>query len=434
MAGGKGVQKRILGKAAINSEQGNNLDTLAAQLPSDPQLISCPECGSRRIWKDGFRYPRRGGGQPVQLWSCRDCGLRFTVRIPGQARKPLQTPLDQPLNNADGLYSTRQICALEAKNLGSAALEKETAAGTIPDQPGNIKSKLFDYTWRMQKDAYSPATIRTNCGSLRALLARHANLMEPESVKEALAKEEKWSPNRRRNVITAYTLFLKFNGMTWEPPRCNITRKIPFIPTEQEIDELIAGIPPTVATFVQLLKETAMRSGEGKSLRWIDVDFQRRIITLNTPEKGSLPRIFNNLSSKLLSMLNALPRTSSQLFGESTINSLKATFVRARRRLAFKLQNPRLLEIHFHTLRHWRATMEYHYTKDILHVKEFLGHKGIDNTLIYIQLDKSLFTNIPDDCFIIRAARTVEEATTLGEVGFEPFVVMEGVQLFRKRK
>jgi hypothetical protein len=89
------------------------------------------------------------------------------------------------------------------------------------------------------------------------------------------------------------------------------------------------------------------------------------------------------------------------VFGECTINSLKATYGRARHRLAFKLQNPRLLEIHFHTLRHWKATMEYHYTKD---------------------------------SFIIHAAHNLEEAVKLGEVGFEPFVVMEGVQLFRKRK
>jgi len=78
--------------------------------------------------------------------------------------------------------------------------------------------------------------------------------------------------------------------------------------------------------------------------------------------------------------------------------------------------------------------MEYHYTKDILHVKELLGHREIDNTLIYIQLDKQLFQNIPEDNFIIRAAHTIEEATKLGEVGFQPFVAMEGVQLFRKRK
>ena len=65
---------------------------------------------------------------------------------------------------------------------------------------------------------------------------------------------------------------------------------------------------------------------------------------------------------------------------------------------------------------------------------EFLGHKQIENTHLYIQLDKQLFKNIPDDKFIIRAAHTLEKATKLGEMGFEPYLIMEGVQLFRKRK
>jgi integrase len=286
----------------------------------------------------------------------------------------------------------------------------------------------------MQKQGYAPGTIRSNTGALRALLIRNPDLLNPESVKEALARELAWSQNRRRNVVTSYGLFLKINGLSWEKPRCNIVRKIPFIPSEQEIDELIAGCPTTVATFLQLLKETAMRSGEAIRLQWKDVDLERRIITCNDPEKNSLPRMWSNVTAKLLGMLNTLPRTSSHVFGECSVNSLKATCTRARRRLAFKLQNPRLLEIHFHTLRHWRATMEYHYTKDIIHVKQFLGHRDISNTMLYIQLDQNLFSNLPDDSFTIRAARTLEEATKLGEVGFEPFVVIEGVQLFRKRK
>ena len=54
--------------------------------------------------------------------------------------------------------------------------------------------------------------------------------------------------------------------------------------------------------------------------------------------------------------------------------------------------------------------------------------------MIYIQLDKQLFQNIPEDNFILRTAKTLKEAVKLGEVGFEPFVIMDGVQLFRKRK
>jgi integrase len=286
----------------------------------------------------------------------------------------------------------------------------------------------------MQKQGYAFETVRLNTGALKALISRGADLFDPESVKEVLVKEQRWGDNRKRNIINAYTLFLKMHGKKWEKPKCQVTRKIPFIPTEQEIDELIAGCPATVATFLQLIKETAMRSGEAKKLKWIDVDFQRRIITLNEPEKGSLPRIFSNISGKLLGMLNVLPRKSEYVFGDCTLNSLKATFGRARLRLAYKLQNPRLLKISFHTLRHWRATMEYHYTKDIIHVKNFLGHKEIDNTLIYIQLDQNLFKNVPNDEFIIKAVHTVEEAVKLGEIGFEPFDIVNGVRLYRKRK
>jgi integrase len=49
-----------------------------------------------------------------------------------------------------------------------------------------------------------------------------------------------------------------------------------------------------------------------------------------------------------------------------------------RKRIAKKLNNPRLMKIMLHTFRHWKATMEYPKTKDIIHVKEILGHKNIE--------------------------------------------------------
>ena len=410
---------------------------------SNGQGLACPECASSRLFKDGLRY--LADGSKIQRFLCRDCGKRFAEGGPG--RKPLQKTSGmsqhverietQPLKGKSDIVYDCQLCATLARGAKKldAALEKESAAGITPiDQSADVKGKLVEYAFYMQKQGYASETMRGYSGALRALLVRNADIMNPESVKEVLAKGQGWGQNRRRNIINAYILFLKINGMKWEKPRCNVVRKIPFIPTEQEIDDLIAGCPTTAATFLQLLKETAMRSGEAKRLKWIDVDFQRRTITLNEPEKNSLPRIWDNVTGKLLGMLNALPRASPHVFEGCTLNSLKGTYTRARRRLASKLQNPRLLAIHFHTLRHWKATMEYHYTKDILHVKNFLGHREIDNTMLYIQLDQSLFKNLPDDSFTIRATKSLEEAIKLGEVGFEPFVVMEGVQLFRKRK
>jgi integrase len=311
------------------------------------------------------------------------------------------------------------------------ATELKTVAG---DGKTDLKGKIVEYCFKMERQGYAEATIHQTHTCLKVLMDRGANLADPETVKETIANQKNWSQNRKRNVINAYTQFLKFVGLSWEPPICNVTRKIPFIPCEQEIDDLIAGCPNIVATFLQLLKETAMRSGEAIRLQWKDVDLERRLIICNSPEKGSNPRIFSELTGKLLNMLNALPKKGDHIFGDSSLNSLKATYSRARKRLAFKLQNPRLKQIHFHTLRHWKATMEYHYKPDILHVAELLGHKDLENTRLYIQLEKNLFKNIPDDNFIIRAAHNLEEAVKLGEVGFEPFVVIDGVQLFRKRK
>ena len=73
--------------------------------------------------------------------------------------------------------------------------------------------------------------------------------------------------------------------------------------------------------------------------------------------------------------------------------------------------------------------MEYHKTKDILHVKQLLGHRNINSTLIYTQL-----VNFESDEFHVRVAKTIEEACELAKAGFDYFTEIEGVQIFRKRK
>lgn len=98
-------------------------------------------------------------------------------------------------------------------------------------------------------------------------------------------------------------------------------------------------------------------------------------------------------------------------------------------RMSEKLQNPRIRRIHFHTLRHWKATMEYHKTKDILHVMQMLGHRNIQTTLVYTQL-----VSFEGDEFHSALAQTVEEARKLVEAGFEHVCTHNDVMLFRKRK
>jgi len=73
--------------------------------------------------------------------------------------------------------------------------------------------------------------------------------------------------------------------------------------------------------------------------------------------------------------------------------------------------------------------MEYHKTKDILHVKRLLGHKNIQNTLIYTHL-----VDFKSDEWVCKVAQTLEEAVELVEAGFEYVTEIEEKKIFRKRK
>ena len=185
------------------------------------------------------------------------------------------------------------------------------------------------------------------------------------------------------------------------------------------------------SVFLQTVKETAMRSGECSKLRWENVDFQRRTIILNEAEKNGNPRIFS-ISSNLEAMLARLHRKTEYLFGSSKA-CMSSSFYSERKRIAHKLGNPRILKIGLHTFRHWKATTLYHETHDIVLVKEFLGHKTLDVTLLYIQIEKALFRNEAEN-FIVKATKEPEEIQALLEVGFEYVCQKDGLMFFRKRK
>ena len=191
---------------------------------------------------------------------------------------------------------------------------------------------------------------------------------------------------------------------------------------------MVAGCGKKTAVVLQLIKETGMRIGEVWRLKWTDLDFEGDTVRVNEPEKNSNPRILK-VSNKLAAMLNALPRTSERVFGAVLRTSVYNTFWEQRRRIAQKLQNPRLLQISFHTLRHWKATTEYHRTRDILYVKQLLGHKSITNTILYTQL-----ISFESDEYSSAVAKTLDEARKLVEAGFEYVTDVEGNKLFRKRK
>ena len=184
------------------------------------------------------------------------------------------------------------------------------------------------------------------------------------------------------------------------------------------------------ATFLQLLKVTGRRPGEAWQLTWTDIDTVTNTVRI-TPEKNSNPRIFK-IPTKLSEMLTSLPKTyDNRIFSKPNqrLDNHSGNFRKQRKSIAHRLKNPRFLNITFKTFRHWKGTMEYHRTKDILHVMQLLGHRNIRNTLVYTHL-----VSFEGDEYICKIARNVDEASALVESGFEYVSEIDGVQLFRKRK
>jgi integrase len=259
-------------------------------------------------------------------------------------------------------------------------------------------------------------------------MKKGANLYDPDSVETILATSS-WTQANKRFFITAYQSFCKTMNISWIPIKVKCEPKQPFIPLESEIDQLIAGCGKKSATFLQALKETGARSGEIAKLKWIDINEKNNTIAINDPEKSSNSRTLK-VSSKLIAMLNALPKTVDYVFN-THVRSIRSVFTRQRNKLSRTLQNPRIHQIHFHTLRHWKATMEYHRTKDILYVKHLLGHKRLENTKVYTHL-----IDFEPDEYHVAHAKNLKEETALLETGFEfiRYSQEDKVSIYRKRK
>ena len=151
----------------------------------------CPNCHSKRIWKDGLRGS-------IQRYLCRSCGYRFSQssikfnvlrqlselsyasaklahpRVGGwdlsvkecfgdfsfSGREDVgshNTPIvGKALYALHSNSSKRQVCAVltEAKNLATVEPLKDGLAGATTTDRADIKGKLVEFTWYLKKEGY----------------------------------------------------------------------------------------------------------------------------------------------------------------------------------------------------------------------------------------------------------------------------------------
>ncbi len=369
----------------------------------------------------------------IQRYFCRDCRHRFSESSVLSARS---------YN-----YGNRQVCAvvLEAKNLAKTEPLENGLAGAT-EQAKDVRGYIVTYATKQLTMGLKEKTVKDRVSVLELLNKRGADLLVPESVFDAINQAKRfdkssrrltsecWSEGTKSLAAEAYLKFCKINEI---PIPCHVnfkkwskrSQKLPWIPAQREIDQLIAGCSRRTATFLKLLQETGARSGEAWRLTWSDIDLERRMVTINAPEKYGRARQFK-VSSKLISMLKMLRhKNSGSVWGNGRLNAFRQNFIRQRKRIAAKLQNPIIGRITFHTFRHFYGSMEYFKTKDILYVKERLGHRRIESTLVYTHL-----VNFEGDEYHVKTSASASEDEELLKAGFEYVTERDGIKMYRKRK
>jgi integrase len=378
--------------------------------------IKCPECGSQRIFRDGFRPAPlcAASPDPIQRYRCAEYGHRFSDNILNTSKADLE------LNHVSANLGAKNMVPTQ-KTKTCAEMEKTPTENEIKAVP-QIEKLLI----QLRNDGMSRQAIRNYKVYLNRLIQGGADLFDPENTKAVLA-DLPISKSAKRLIASLLNKWFEYNNIFWKKPNYARDGEIPYIPTENEIDQLIAGLGKKTAAFCQILKETGARAGEASRLRWSDIDFNRKTVSIRA-EKRSNGRILP-ISDKAINMLANIPHKKETIFAS---NGLRNVYSAQRTTIAKKIANPNILKIHFHTFRHYKATSDLHLFHDRERVQIILGHKSANSTETYIHIDKMLYLS-DNEGFIVKVADTVEDAIPLLQSGFEYHCEIAGHKVFRKR-
>ncbi|PVX26618.1 MAG: hypothetical protein CW691_00805, partial [Candidatus Bathyarchaeum sp.] len=246
-------------------------------------------------------------------------------------------------------------------------------------------------------------TIEVTVRRLR-LIATSSNLDNTEEVTKFLSDREAKN-SYIESLANAYFRYTKYNNIDWEQPIIKRSSQPPYVPTTEEITALVSDAGKKYSLILSIMKDTGMRpiEIERTNLKWLDLN--RGTINVETAKHGNGRSL--KLKDHTLAMLKEYIGSNTFNLNDNIfpkVKTMRRVFTTLRTRTANKLKRPEIRKISMYSFRHYFATMLYHKTKDILLVKQQLGHKRIENTLIYTHI-----VNFREDDYIARTATTKEE-------------------------
>jgi integrase len=233
---------------------------------------------------------------------------------------------------------------------------------------------------------------------------RAARSILPSDIEKARAEllESQFMSNNNRNpsegrsqvTVNRYLAALKSLAVQNEKVEYNPVKRVKLARennkrtrylTEEEEARLLAVLPGDHHALVQVALHTGMRKGEQLHLRWSDVDFQRKRITIRESKAGEARHI--PMNGIVIQTLQAVPRMlhNPHVFygsnsGEHLKNGIKNTDWKRY------LRKAGIEDLHWHDLRHTFASRLVMRGVDLFTVSKLLGHSNLEMTQRYTHL------------------------------------------------
>ena len=200
------------------------------------------------------------------------------------------------------------------------------------------------------------------------------------------------SPTIRRHLSTLSSMYSRAIGWGWietNPSKSFDKRAVPeakprvrYI-TQKEFQRLHSNAAPHLKPILEIAVQTGMRSEEILSLKWSQINLDRREITL-TKTKSGLPRVIPMTDQAVTTFVATLRHvTSPYVFCNRTTGeryrSVKKAFHSACRR-------SQITDFRFHDLRHTFASWSVQGGMDLYRLSRILGHATTQMTARYAHL------------------------------------------------
>jgi integrase len=157
--------------------------------------------------------------------------------------------------------------------------------------------------------------------------------------------------------------------------------------TDEELERIKGLMEPEDWRLVHFAVETCLRRSEQFGLRWADINFDAKTITIPLPKGKKTRRI--PLSEEALTILRSLDMLTPFVFPDPTnpLKSRQADLVGDH----FKriLRKAGITDASWHTLRHTGASRRLLAGVDVVTVSKILGHSTITTTMRYLHLVQS---------------------------------------------